>query len=204
MNTAMLDVDTRTHYSDEELVAFFTRCHRFALRCRLSHETAQDFSSWALIKIMEGRATNPKWLLTDFYREHENHGRARSINYEERVEVNSPKIRLDQPVREDSDATLHEIVPAPEPEEHDVDLVEIEETAYWNCKPKVRQMVDMVRCGKNQNDIAMVFGVTAGRISQVMASWKLEIAKAHVAKLREAAPEAVSVDTRIEVQWLTI
>lgn len=190
-------VTTPKKYSDVELVTLFRRCFKWAMRKLKREEDAQDFGSWALVAVLEGRPAKLDWLWVDWSRE--SIGRkgtgTQAVKIAERY-----KTPLDAPMG-GTETTLQEILPAPEKPEVDLEL---EDLAYVGLPRRTQRIVDMIHDGYSGKEIAALHHKSESWVWLQLAHWRLAVAKIGLARAKEKAPESVDVDTRVEVQWLVI
>lgn len=131
-------------FDNKDIAKRQTSLCKFGLRYGLGQE-AEDFASWAIIKIISNRKATNYQLYVDYMREVKGgNGKLVDVQYED---------WMDKPQES-------------EPEQEDNEIIE--------CKASKKIMPYLIlyyKYGMKEKEIAEVFGVTEARISQIIGKY---------------------------------
>lgn len=196
--------------SNEELVTFYQSLNKYG---------NEDFASWAVIKVMEGMDADAANLWREF-----------SLSqYQEKHFIKPKTSSLDAPIDEtDADSrTLHEVLAdtkSAEVEgddfdpEREIDMVEVKTLALQLMPERERFLIQLREAGVKKvramnlamapyrkgkrNRLKHEIGWNASHMA--FKRYDAMLAAAYAMKLREMVGDKTQVDTRLEVQWLTM
>lgn len=202
----MDEQDTRVRMSDEQLVVLFKRCHKYALRNKCTEDTAQDFSSWAIVAVLDGHHPKLAWLFASYFRSL--FGRKESKHNAIRREIYGG-VSLDDTVSQHSDTLRHEIIAdgrieEREEQEPDPNIERVRNLAVVGQPRDVQEIVGYLSAGWSQTEIATFYGKSDFWVSWKLQRYRLALAQVVVSELKKRAPQSVDVDTRLEVNWVNI
>lgn len=154
------EVDSRKHIPDAVAVAAYKKSKRYALRHNCDDYNASDFASYAVQKVIEGRAPVPRWLFVDYFRER--FGRADRSGY-----YKSPRHDVNHAIEHASQIEIvPEIALSYEDEHHWHLFFESPRVQYALTLKDASLVVAHYVYGVKLQEIAAALGLGESRISQ--------------------------------------